>query len=230
MFKRKFYLKINLKHILKNSFLIIPFCIIQSCSFFQPKTLMKDSYKGYETPHYTTSKQVGDIEIRHYQPRLVAEVKVTGSREKAANQGFMILAGYIFGKNTIDTKIAMTSPVQQENSEKIAMTSPVNQEETDEQNWIISFNMPNKYKLETLPKPKNDQIKFKMINSKEVVVIRFSGLWSDKKFAQKQEKLKEFIQENHLTIKGKPAISYYDDPFTFPWNRRNEIMQEVEHN
>jgi hypothetical protein len=56
-------------------------------------------YKGYEIPSYKIIKQVGNIEFREYEPRLVAEIDVKGDREKAANEGFMALARYISGKN-----------------------------------------------------------------------------------------------------------------------------------
>lgn len=189
-------------------------------------------YKGYEIPPYSVISEFENIEIRQYEPFIVAEVEVEGSRKKAARKGFMALAGYIFGKNTNEAKINMTSPVSQENtsknSEKIAMTSPVNQINQGEEKWLVQFKMPEKYSLETLPKPEDNRIKFKTIVKKKVVAIRFSGFWSDKKFTENTIKLKEFINEKGMEIKGNPIIAYYDDPFTLPWNRRNEIIFEIE--
>jgi hypothetical protein len=59
--------------------------------------------------------------------------------------GFKRLAAYIFGQN-----IAMTAPVAQ--AQSIAMTAPVAQESA-EGGWTVSFYMPAKYTLATLPKP-----------------------------------------------------------------------------
>ena len=51
------------------------------------------------------------IEVRRYEPYIVAEVVVPGPAEQAGNQGFSFLGGYIFGRNKGDRKIAMTAPV-----------------------------------------------------------------------------------------------------------------------
>ena len=186
-------------------------------------------YKGYETAGYIVSKQIENIEFRSYEQKLIAEVEVDGTRNEAANKGFRILAGYIFGKNISQEKLAMTSPVTQEKiSEKITMTSPVTQIETKNGAWIVSFAMPKKYTLENLPKAQNDKIKFKIEKPKKVVAIKFSSLWSDKEFKKQSAKLERFIAGNGLKVKSPQIIAYYDDPFTFPWNRRNEIMFGVE--
>lgn len=185
-------------------------------------------YRGYETTNYEVKESFNNIEIRQYPSFLAAEVEVEGSRKEAAKKGFMILAKYIFGKNVSKEKVAMTSPVaQQEKSQKIAMTSPVRQSQNPEKNWIIQFTMPQEFRIETLPKPKNDKIKFRQIASKKVISIRFKGSWNDNNFEKNKQKLMEFIAEKKLAKIGSPIISYYDDPFTFPWNRRNEIIQEI---
>lgn len=186
-------------------------------------------YKGYELPSYKIVNKIDNIEFREYQPRLVAQVEVEGERQKAAKEGFMTLAKYIFGNNTQEQKVSMTSPVvQEEVSQKISMTSPVTQIKSENQKWVVQFGMPSEYKIETLPKPKDERIKFKMTESKKVVAITFASLWSDKRFNEEKEKLAEFIKKNNLKTKGDAIIAYYDDPFTFPWNRRNEIIWELQ--
>ena len=54
----------------------------------------------YEQPKYKVIEQLDAIEIREYQPMLMAEVDVEGDRSGAVNAGFRLLAGYIFGGNT----------------------------------------------------------------------------------------------------------------------------------
>lgn len=93
------------------------------------------------TPSYQVDKQAGKIEIRTYPAMLVAQVKIKGERSPAINQGFRILADYIFGNN-----IAMTAPVTQQKSEDIAMTAPVLQQAEGEV-WAVSFIMPPNYTL-----------------------------------------------------------------------------------
>lgn len=207
----------------KLSILFLSLFLLQSCSCD-----VKDGYyKGYETPSYKVLQSSENIEIRKYKSVLVAEVEVEGDRKKASKKGFMILAKYIFGKNLSKEKVAMTSPVEQKRSEKIAMTSPVSQIEKNKGKWIVQFSMPSKYSIEGLPKPEDKRIKFKIQNPKTVVAIKFSGSWSDSRFNEEREKLEKFAAQKKLNIKASPIIAYYDDPFTFPWNRRNEIIFEI---
>lgn len=65
-------------------------------------------------PSWHSVKKDGNIEIRDYDPMIVAEVTVEGERYSAINHGFRILAGYIFGGNVAQTKIVMTAPVIQD--------------------------------------------------------------------------------------------------------------------
>jgi len=184
-------------------------------------------YKGYELPPYSVSESNNNIEIRSYKPQLVAQVTVTGTRDEAAGKGFRILANYIFGDNLSKENVTMTTPVEQTQiSERIAMTTPVSQV-ADGEKWIIQFGMPKKYTLDTLPKAKDKQISFKMTEPKDVAVVKFSGRWSDERFKENKMKLEEFISKHKLQALSKPSFAYYDDPFTLPWNRRNEILIEL---
>ena len=196
-------------------------------------TQKANEYRGYELPSYTISESHGAIELRNYQPQLVAEVTVDGTRDEAARRGFRILANYIFGDNVPQEKVAMTAPVLQKSEvvqkpekETIAMTTPVVQAPQGHR-WIIQFGMPKKYTLATLPKAKDDRIHFRMTEPKYVAAIRFSGRWSDKAFNENKTKIEQFIADRKLKPLSQPVFAYYDDPFTFPWNRRNEIVVEV---
>jgi hypothetical protein len=135
-----------------------------------------------EEPKYSILQSFGDIEIRQYEPKIVAETVVYGERNKANSAAFSILAAYIFGGNTSVTKIAMTAPVtQSQPSEKIAMTAPVTQQETgqnlamktDGNAWGVQFAMPSQYTLATLPRPKNSRITLREIPGNKVAAIRF---------------------------------------------------------
>jgi len=205
-------------------FILFSLITISSCS----KTTKEGFYNGYETPKYKVKKQVDNIEIRLYEPKLIAEVEVSGTREKAVEKGFRILASYIFGKNIAEEKMAMTSPVEQKSSEKISMTSPVSQTQKSSEIWLVNFTIPSKYNLENLPKAKDERIKFKVENPKKVAAIKFSGSWSDQEFDRQSLELEKFITQNNLKPKSSKTIAYYNDPFTFPWNRRNEIIVEIE--
>ena len=66
-----------------------------------------------EEPGFKRVSHDGDIEIRDYVPTIAAEVRVTGKREAAINEGFRVLADHIFGNNRKKAKVAMTAPVTQ---------------------------------------------------------------------------------------------------------------------
>ena len=186
----------------------------------------------YNEPAYTASQAQNDIEVRDYAPMIAAEVEVTGERKEAINKGFRLIADYIFGNNEPKAKIAMTTPViQQEagerNGEKIAMTTPVIQQ-GDGQTWKVQFIMPPEYTLNTLPKPVNPSVKLKKIAGKKMAVIRFSGITSDdNKMAAKRAQLDAYVMANKLKTTGEPVMAFYDPPWT-PWfMKRNEIMLEL---
>ena len=103
-----------------------------------------------EQPKYEIISSQGDIEIRQYQPMVIAEVTIYGKRKEAIKSGFKILAGYIFGDNKSRENISMTAPVRQQSNEKIFMTIPVRQQEVLGR-WKTSFVMPFQYSISTIP-------------------------------------------------------------------------------
>ena len=50
-----------------------------------------------EKPDYKVIQFEQNIEIRQYEPMIIAEVEVDGKREDAIRDGFRLLADYIFG-------------------------------------------------------------------------------------------------------------------------------------
>jgi SOUL heme-binding protein len=186
---------------------------------------------AYEEPKHRVVETSGAIEIREYAPSIVAEVEVDGDRSEAADKGFRALAGYIFGGNKSTQKIAMTAPVTQEPqpaaSEKIAMTAPVTQTAQSvgadgAQRWRVTFTMPGQYTLENLPKPDNAAVKLTLQPGEKRATIRFSGFSSVDNLAKHRALLEAFIAERKLETKGEYTVAFYNDPFTLPWNRRNE--------
>ena len=52
--------------------------------------------RNIEEPSYTVVERRDGYELRDYAPYIVAEVEVTGTRDQSMNQGFRLLADYIF--------------------------------------------------------------------------------------------------------------------------------------
>lgn len=185
------------------------------------------SYRGYQSPTYNVVSSQGAIEVCQYAPYLVAQVTVEGSCEESISKGFRLLAGYIFGGNEGNASIAMTSPVVQSPSVQIAMTSPVTQVQNGNL-WTVQFSMPSSYTLQTLPAAKNSAIEFLQIPEHRTVAIRFSGFATGGALRKNQEKLKDYINAQGLQTIGSVGYAYYDDPFTLPWNRRNEVFYRLD--
>ena len=123
-----------------------------------------------EKPDYKIIQSEQNIEIRQYEPMIIAEVEIDGKRKDAIRDGFRLLADYIFGNNTVAQNISMTAPVQQKENQKIAMTTPV-QQQLEGKSWKISFVMPSKYSMDSLPVPNNNRVRLKKLLTKKFVVI-----------------------------------------------------------
>lgn len=52
--------------------------------------------RNIEEPSYTVVERRDGYELRDYAPYIVAEVEVSGTRDQSMNQGFRLLADYIF--------------------------------------------------------------------------------------------------------------------------------------
>jgi len=179
-----------------------------------------------ETPSYRIVQSQKDIEIRHYEPMIVANVKVAGDRENTLRKGFQLLADYIFGNNTVVQEISMTAPVQQQKYKKISMTAPVQQQAMDT-SWEVSFVMPSGYNMVTLPRPNNDSVVIEEIPSEKFVVIIFSGVSSNENVEKYERKLMSYVVRNNILVIGTPKYAFYNPPWTLPQMRRNEIMMKI---
>lgn len=180
------------------------------------------SYHGYEAPSYTVERTVGAAELRLYAPHLLAEVTVQGDQRQAVGLGFRVLAGYIFGGNTTAADVAMTVPVAQRPSEQIAMTAPVAQSGAG-QDWVISFMMPARYSRDTLPVPKDDRVRFVETTPERQLVLQFPGRAGTSQLNSQTESLRQIAADAGIMLGAGPYFYFYDDPFTLPWNRRNEV-------
>ena len=177
-----------------------------------------------EEAKYTILEAEGKIELRQYEPRIVAETSVDGDFDEVGNEGFRRLAAYINGNNRKKESISMTAPVTQEDfSGKIAMTAPVSQEKVGKR-WRITFVMPAEYSMETLPEPVDSRVTLRQEAGKVMAAIRYSGTWSRKNYEKHEAILVEFMRKRGLKAIAEPVWARYNPPF-MPWFlRRNEIL------
>ena len=162
-----------------------------------------------EEPVYQVEKawEAEQIEIRAYAPRVMA---VTGMNEDS-DSGFRVLAGYIFGGNAEEQKIAMTAPVQQ---------SMAGEKE-------MAFMIPAEYALEDLPEPEDQRVSFREAPAYTAAVIQFSGWASAEKANENWQQLRQFLIAEGIDITGEPTLNQYNPPWTLPFMRRNEIIVPV---
>ena len=179
---------------------------------------------GTEEPVFTVEREVDGVEIRRYGPRIAAETAIGADEESARNQGFRVLARYIFGANSGRDKIAMTAPVAQQSSETIAMTAPVATQRRPSGEWVIRFFMPSQYTLETLPTPNDDRVNLVPVPEETVAVLRFTGSIDPDAVAERTAQLLKVLYRNNIEPIGDPLAWFYDPPWTLPCRRRNEVV------
>ncbi len=165
------------------------------------------------------------MEIRQYPPRLAASVTLPGSEIESRAAGFRILARYIFGANRSDAEISMTAPVAQA-AAKIAMTAPVAQSQSGA-GWTITFTMPARYTMATLPRPTDPRIKIEELAVLTAAVYRFSGIPNLDAVAQARAALLGRLTNSDWRVAGDVMTWFYDPPWTLPWLRRNEVAVPV---
>ena len=161
---------------------------------------------------YVVTKTYDQFEVRQYESTLFSAVKLSNSSYKeASSEGFSILAGYIFGANDRNEKIAMTSPV--------AMSL--------EDSMTMSFMVPKKFDLETLPQPDQSQILFKKEPAKTIAAISFNGWANDAKIEQYKQQLISALIREGLTHSNRFQFLGYNAPYEV-FNRKNEVIVELQ--
>lgn len=179
--------------------------------------------KAVEEPDYAVMRKWGAVEVRFYAPYAVAQVLVAGPESDASNQGFSILADYIFGKNKGERKLAMTAPVTQvAASTRLEMMAPVTQAATPG-GYMVEFVLPKGVSRESAPEPIDSRIQLRAVAQNKLAAIAYSGFWSEANYAEHLEKLKLALRAANVQWTGEPVYARYNPPWT-PWfMRRNEI-------
>jgi len=167
--------------------------------------------KNIESYSYQVVKKYKDFEIRNYEASLFTTVKLSSKGYKdTSRKGFSILAGYIFGDNDKNKKIAMTSPV--------AMSL--------EDSATMMFMVPREFDKKTLPKPNQSQINFVEEPAKKIAAISFTGWANEEKIAKYQKKLKLILETENISYTNQFYFFGYNPPYEI-FNRKNEVIVEL---
>lgn len=165
-----------------------------------------------QEPAYQVIKHDQPIRIVRYDPRILAKVSLVGQRSEVIQQGFSVLADFIFGANQDGVRIKMTAPVMQTG--------------TNDQ-WQVAFVMPEAYQLTTLPRPNNTSITMSKMPAGTYAVIRFAGKATDETLLQQQQLLEQYLRAHGIRSIGSIWYAFYNPPWIPGFLRRNEVMVAV---
>jgi len=177
---------------------------------FQIYTTMSTSKS--ETQAYKVIQIEKEFEIRHYPSATMALVTSSlKSYRELGNTGFRKLAGYIFGGNKENKKIAMTSPVHMEISDTVSS---------------MSFVMPTSYNKDNLPQPNNSEIKIKVSEPEYVAALQFGGFATTSRIEKHKAQLKKLLEDKGISYYGNFRYLGYNPPFQL-FGRRNEVIVAI---
>ena len=170
------------------------------------------SQNGIEVYPFKVVKIYDTFEVRSYEATLFTSVKLkTSDYKKGSSQGFSILAGYIFGGNDENKKIAMTSPVSM----------------LLEDSMTMMFMVPKNFNRESLPKPNASQIEFKEEPAKKMAAITFGGWANDEKIEAYKNQLINALDKEGLSYTNRFYFFGYNAPYE-AINRKNEVVVELD--
>jgi len=182
--------------------------------------------------HYEVSEILeNEVEIRSYPEEIWA---TTVAEDQ--NNAFSPLFRYISGDNDKGEKIEMTAPVvtptpqpagtDSTKGEKIEMTAPVVSMNT-EKGQFMAFIMPERFDINNTPKPSSSRVKIELIEPRKLATIRFSGYVTPENYKKNLEQLNKTLENRGISTMGEPLLMQYNDPWTPPFSRRNEIAVQV---
>jgi len=159
----------------------------------------------YETQQYEVIKTIGKAEIRFYPPAM--KIKAPKSI------GFNALFGYISGKNTNNTKIAMTTPVYINNDTK--------------GKEMMEFVLPKSMKKEQTPAPLSDNVAVYESESGYFIAFPFGGYALDWWVEKASNTLKQIASYHNIKLKNDLILLVYNSPYKLI-NRKNEVLFQID--
>ena len=164
---------------------------------------------AYEEPDYKLIKTTDVYEIRQYKDRLAVQT----TQSTGQNGAFRRLFNYISGSNESSSKIAMTVPVIQSNS--------------DSKSSMVFF-LPKSFTKQSAPTPGAENVELITVKGGFYAVVKYSGRSTNQNYNKHSAVLKEALRIDTIITIGDPMMATYNGPFTPPFMRRNEAMYRVD--
>lgn len=171
-----------------------------------------------QTPAYTVLRKMREYEIRRYEDYTVASVPMASGGDRAAvtgGTGFNDLAAFtIGGQNATDTKLEMTTPV--------FTTAPSDAGAPPTMQFVVEGS-----KAGNMPAPRNPNITPSTVRSRVVAARTFGGWPQEWEVKEEERLLRGALLLDGLQPSAGYTLARYNDPFTPPWLRRNEVLIEL---
>jgi len=177
--------------------------------------------RAHEEPDYRALETDGDHQIRDYPALIVAETVVHGARRESLDEGFSILADYLFARSREGEKLAMTVPVMQDSGDPMASDPPLFDDDL-EGAWRTRFVMPAGRDVDELPDPP-EGVELVEIPARKMAVVSFPGRATDRLLAEQEGRLRGWLAKRGVRSDGEPEFAFYNSPVIPGPMRRNEV-------
>jgi len=161
------------------------------------------------------------VEIRRY-PRWFSSKPRPRTHGRRSDASFATSRG----ANARDEDVGMTAPVAVRGT-SIPMTAPV-RTGPDGGDVTMAFFPQQTYTPEIAPTPTDADVRLAVESPRTVAVRRFSWYATDERVARNRERLLEQLSRLDLEARGEPTLLQYNDPWTPPFMRTNEVEVELE--
>ncbi|KIZ02468.1 SOUL heme-binding protein [Monoraphidium neglectum] len=92
----------------------------------------------------------------------------------------------------------------------------------------MSFVMPSQYTKDTLPRPNDASVEIKEVPAHTVAALTFRGHVRGRKVVEeRKQQLLQIMEAEGLVPQGNVVLNQYHPPFTYGWQRVNEVCFEV---
>jgi hypothetical protein len=177
--------------------------------------------RSQEEPEFRPLETDGDHQIRDYPALTVAETVVNGPRREALDEGFGVLADYIFAKSREGEKLPMTIPVMQDSGDPMGSDPPLFDDDL-EGAWRTRFVMPAGRTTDDLPDPP-EGIALVQLPPRKVAVVSFTGRATDGLLTEQEDRLRGWLAKRGVRSTGEPEYAFYNSPMIPGPLRRNEV-------
>lgn len=182
--------------------------------------LQVHSTPDLETPAYLILKRFASYEVREYPGMVLAEADMALAASSSdtlktltsAAAAFQTLSGYIFGANSTNTKMAMTTPVFTEL--------------TDVRPSTMQFVVPSSSRG-ALPVPRATAVSLKDEDVALYAVRKFNGIATQQTAREVADALRADLVKDGVLHASGFKMAVYNDPSTPAFFRRNEVLIKV---